>query len=84
MANKKKQPNTVTQEIGELETGLDKDPDNFEKYGRLIDLLLRDGNAPRAKILAESGQAVNKKSHISVESRYDFACSLISIWKNDR
>lgn len=52
-ANKKKGASALTNEIHKLETGLDKDPDNFEHYGELIELQLRDGNNVRAKILLE-------------------------------
>lgn len=84
MATKKKAPNALTNEIIKHETGLDKDPENFEYYGQLIELLLRDGNIVRAKILLEQGRAVNKKRSISVESRYDFACACVSVWRSDR
>lgn len=53
MATKKKGANALENEINKHETGLDKDPDNFEHYGQLIDLLMRDGNKARAKLLLE-------------------------------
>jgi hypothetical protein len=53
MATKKKGVNALVNEINKHETGLDKDPNNFEHYGELIELLLRDGNTSRAKILLE-------------------------------
>lgn len=81
---KKYAPGELTQEINRLEVELARDPSSFERYGRLIDLLLLEGNSSRAKLLVEEGREVNKKSSISVESRYGFACSLISVWKNDR
>lgn len=84
MAAKKKGANALTNEILKYETGLDKDPDNFQHYGQLIDLLLRDGNTARAKILLEQGREVNKKHNIGVESRYNFACSCVSVWCTDR
>lgn len=71
-------------DIAKYETALDRDPDNFENYGHLVELLLRDGNNVRAKFLLEQGREVNKKSSISVESRYSFACACVSVWKSDR
>lgn len=84
MAAKKKGTNALTNEILKYETGLDKDPDNFQHYGQLVELLLRDGNIARAKILLEQGREVNKKHNIGVESRYHFACSCLSVWRTDR
>mmetsp|Transcript_15218 Transcript_15218/g.25266 ORF Transcript_15218/g.25266 Transcript_15218/m.25266 type:complete len:601 (+) Transcript_15218:90-1892(+) len=84
MATKKKGANALTNEILKYETGLDKDPENFQHYGQLIELLLRDGNIARAKILLEQGREVNKKHNIGVESRYNFACSCVSVWRTDR
>jgi hypothetical protein len=84
MATKKKGGNALLNEITKHETGLDRDPDNFEHYGELIELLLRDGNTARAKILLEQGREVNKKPSVSVGSRYNFACACISVWKGDR
>ena len=84
MANKKKGVSALLNDINKYETELDRDPDNFEHYGVLIELLLRDGNNVRAKILLEQGREVNKKTTISVDSRYGFACACISVWKGDR
>ena len=84
MANKRNEANTLLNEITKLETGLDRAPDKFEKYGPLIELLLRDGNTARAKLLLEQGLVVNKKSFMTVDSRYAFACAMISVWKGDR
>lgn len=84
MAAKRKAGNALLNEITKYETALDKDPDNFEHYGQLIELLLRDGNTARAKILMEQGRIVNKKNSVSVDSRYGFACACVSVWKGDR
>ena len=58
---KKYAPGELTQEINRLEVELARDPSSFERYGRLIDLLLLEGNSSRAKLLVEEGREVNKK-----------------------
>jgi hypothetical protein len=74
----------IDAEIGQLETELAGNPDDFDKYGRLIELCLKVNHKPRAVTCIELGTNLLGRSQVTLERTFEFACSLISFWKYER
>jgi hypothetical protein len=74
----------VDAEIGQLEVELAGHPEEFEKYGRMIELCLRANVKPRALTCVELGTNLLKTKQLTLEKKFDFACALVSFWKYER
>ena len=70
--------------VGELEIELAGNPDEFDKYGLLIENCVRSNAKPRALHVAELGKAYIASHDVSIERKYEYATSLISVWKMER
>lgn len=74
----------IDAEIGQLEVELAGNPEGFEKYGRMIELCLKANVKPRALTCVELGTNLLNTRQLSLEIKFEFACSLISFWKYER
>jgi hypothetical protein len=76
--------NQVDAEIGQLEVELAGSPEEFDKYGRMIELCLRANVKPRALTCVGLGSNLLKTRQLTLENKFEFACSLLSFWKYER
>lgn len=86
-SNSSSNTNTIRQyeaEIGQLEIELAGNSNIFDKYGKLIELCLKVSAKPRAITCVQLGTTYLQTNQMTLERKFEFACSLISFWKYER